>query len=180
MWSTPQNFKPNLTIWVGVFGLNKSSSLSTQMALLSTSSISTVKLTLPCSKQDAKASAFASSAALVSISKLGETTRWWLSVSRVHFPQVQWFVSYLSKTTFEFDSVMYAPLLHKKVMALATINSVAATNTICSNLGEIPTHCATVKGGIANHCMWCISWKSCRHPLLSACGHSLFWVQDLH
>ncbi len=29
------------------------------------------------------------------------------------------------------DNVVYAPLLHKKVMALATIDSVATTKTIC-------------------------------------------------
>jgi hypothetical protein len=45
---------------------------------------------------------------------------------------------------FEFDSVVYAPLLHKKVMALATIDSVATTKTVHSNLREIPTYCATV------------------------------------
>jgi hypothetical protein len=32
---------------------------------------------------------------------------------------------------FEFDSVVYAPLLHKKVMAMATIDSVATTKTLC-------------------------------------------------
>ncbi len=49
---------------------------------------------------------------------------------------------------FEFNSVVYAPLLHKKVMALATIDSVATTKTLCSNLREIPTYSATVKGNI--------------------------------
>jgi hypothetical protein len=61
------------TRWVGALGLNKSPSLSTQTAITSTSLISTVKLTLPCSKQDAKASA--SLAVLVSISKQVKTTR---------------------------------------------------------------------------------------------------------
>jgi hypothetical protein len=49
---------------------------------------------------------------------------------------------------FEFNSVVYAPLLHKKVMALATINSVATMKTLRLNLREIPTYCATVKGNI--------------------------------
>jgi hypothetical protein len=49
---------------------------------------------------------------------------------------------------FEVDSVVYAPLLHKKVMALATIDSVATTKTLCSNMREIPTYCAAVKGNI--------------------------------
>jgi hypothetical protein len=40
------------------------------------------------------------------------------------------------------------PLLHKKVMALATIDSVATTKTLRSNLREITTYCATVKGDI--------------------------------
>ncbi len=44
--------------------------------------------------------------------------------------------------------MVYAPLLHKKVMALATIDSVDTTKTLCSNLREITTYCATVKVGI--------------------------------
>ncbi len=46
------------------------------------------------------------------------------------------------------DNVVYAPLLHKKVMALATIDSVAATKTLRSNLREISTYCTTIKGDI--------------------------------
>ena len=48
----------------------------------------------------------------------------------------------------EYNNVVYAPLLHKKVMALATIDSVATTKTLRSNLREITTYCATVKGDI--------------------------------
>jgi hypothetical protein len=48
----------------------------------------------------------------------------------------------------EHNNVVYAPLLHKKVMALATIDSVATTKTLHSNLREITTYCATVKGDI--------------------------------
>ncbi len=44
--------------------------------------------------------------------------------------------------------MVYAPLLHKKVMALATINSVATTKTLRLNLREISTYCATIKGNI--------------------------------
>jgi hypothetical protein len=33
-------------------------------------------------------------------------------------------------------------------MALATINSVATTKTLRSNLRELPTHCSTIKGDI--------------------------------
>ncbi len=40
------------------------------------------------------------------------------------------------------------PLLHKKVMALATIDSVATTKTLRSNLRELPTYCSTIKGDI--------------------------------
>ncbi len=51
---------------------------------------------------------------------------------------------------YEFNSVVYAPLLHKKVMALATIDSVATTTTktLCLNLREISTYGATVKRNI--------------------------------
>jgi hypothetical protein len=45
-------------------------------------------------------------------------------------------------------NVIYAALLHKKIMALATINSVATTKTLCSNLRELPTYCSTIKGDI--------------------------------
>ena len=48
----------------------------------------------------------------------------------------------------EHNNVVYAPLLHKKVMALATIDSVATTKTLRSNLREIATYCATIKGDI--------------------------------
>jgi hypothetical protein len=40
------------------------------------------------------------------------------------------------------------PLLHKKIMALATIDTVATTKTLCSNLRELPTYCSTIKGDI--------------------------------
>jgi hypothetical protein len=43
---------------------------------------------------------------------------------------------------------MYALLLHKKVMALATIDSFATTKTLRSNLREILIYCATIKGNI--------------------------------
>jgi hypothetical protein len=46
------------------------------------------------------------------------------------------------------NDVVYGPLLHKKVMALMTINSVATTKALCANLREITTYCATVKGNI--------------------------------
>jgi hypothetical protein len=48
----------------------------------------------------------------------------------------------------EHNNVVYAPLLHKKVMALATIDSVATAKTLRSNLREITTYCTTVKGDI--------------------------------
>jgi cell division protein FtsB len=49
---------------------------------------------------------------------------------------------------YEIDDVIYAPLLHKKIMTLATINSVATTKTLRSNLRELPTFCSTIKGDI--------------------------------
>jgi hypothetical protein len=33
-------------------------------------------------------------------------------------------------------------------MVLATINSVATTKTLCSNLKKLPTYCSTIKGDI--------------------------------
>jgi len=48
----------------------------------------------------------------------------------------------------EHNNVVYAPLLHKKVMALETIDYVATTKPLRSNLREITTYCATVKGNI--------------------------------
>jgi hypothetical protein len=49
---------------------------------------------------------------------------------------------------YKIDNVVYAPLLHKKVMALATIDLVATTKTLCSNLMELPTYHSTIKGDI--------------------------------
>jgi hypothetical protein len=48
----------------------------------------------------------------------------------------------------EIDNIIYAPLLHKKIMALTTIDSVATTKTLRSNLREQPTYCSTIKGDI--------------------------------
>jgi hypothetical protein len=49
---------------------------------------------------------------------------------------------------YKIDNVIHAPLLHKKIMALATINSVFTTKTLRSNLRELPTFCSTIKGDI--------------------------------
>jgi hypothetical protein len=49
---------------------------------------------------------------------------------------------------YEINNVVYAPLLYKKIMALATIDSVTTTKTLHSNLGELPTFCFTIKGDI--------------------------------
>jgi hypothetical protein len=49
---------------------------------------------------------------------------------------------------YEIDNVIYAPLLHKKIMALATIHYVATTKTVRSNLWELPIYCSTIKGDI--------------------------------
>jgi hypothetical protein len=49
---------------------------------------------------------------------------------------------------YEINDIVYAPLLRKKVIALATINSVATTKMLCANLQELPTYCASVKGNI--------------------------------
>jgi hypothetical protein len=49
---------------------------------------------------------------------------------------------------YKIDNVIYAPLLHKKIIALATIDSVAITKTLCSNLRELSTYCSTIKRDI--------------------------------
>jgi hypothetical protein len=49
---------------------------------------------------------------------------------------------------YENDNIICAPLLHKKIMALATNNSVATTKTLRSNPRELPTYCSTIKGDI--------------------------------
>ncbi len=49
---------------------------------------------------------------------------------------------------YKIDNIIYTPLLHKKIMALATIDSVATTKTLRSNLRELPTYCSTIKGDI--------------------------------
>jgi cell division protein FtsB len=49
---------------------------------------------------------------------------------------------------YKIDNVIYASLLHKKIMALATTILVAITKTLCSNLRELPTYCSTIKGYI--------------------------------
>ncbi len=49
---------------------------------------------------------------------------------------------------YEIDNVIYAPRLHKKIVALATIDSVVTTKTLRSNLRELPTYCSTIKEDI--------------------------------
>jgi hypothetical protein len=41
---------------------------------------------------------------------------------------------------YKINNVIYEPLIHKKIMALATIDSVATTKTLRSNLRELPTY----------------------------------------
>jgi hypothetical protein len=49
---------------------------------------------------------------------------------------------------YEIDNVIYAPLLHKKIVALATTDSFATTKTLRSNLRELSSYCSTIKGDI--------------------------------
>jgi hypothetical protein len=49
---------------------------------------------------------------------------------------------------YKIDDIIYPPLLHKKIMALATTDSVATTKTLHSNLRELPTYCSAIKGDI--------------------------------
>ncbi len=55
-------------------------------------------------------------------------------------------LTYQNKYTF--DGVEYAPLMYKIIMRLATINSVATTQTLCNNLQSLGTYAATVSGNI--------------------------------
>jgi hypothetical protein len=52
------------------------------------------------------------------------------------------------RSEFEINDVVYAPLLHKKIMQIATIDSVATTKTLRANLRELASFCASVKGDI--------------------------------
>jgi hypothetical protein len=47
-----------------------------------------------------------------------------------------------------FDGVEYGPLMYKIIMRLATINSVATTKTLCTNLNNLPIYAASVNGSI--------------------------------
>jgi hypothetical protein len=49
---------------------------------------------------------------------------------------------------YKIDDVIYVPLVNKKIMVLATINSVATPKTLRSNLRELPTYCSTIKEDI--------------------------------
>ncbi len=49
---------------------------------------------------------------------------------------------------YTFDRVEYAPLLYKIIMRLATIDSVATTQTLQENLQNIGVFAATVNGDI--------------------------------
>ena len=52
------------------------------------------------------------------------------------------------RSDFTFDGVEYAPLMYKVIMRLATMDSVATTQTLRDNLQNLGTFAATVKGDI--------------------------------
>ncbi len=52
------------------------------------------------------------------------------------------------KNEYTFDGVEYAPLMYKIIMHLATINSVATTQTLRNNLQLLGVYAATVGGNI--------------------------------
>jgi hypothetical protein len=52
------------------------------------------------------------------------------------------------RNEYTFDGVEYAPLMYKIIMRLATINSVATTQTLCNNLQLLGVYAATVSGNI--------------------------------
>ncbi len=51
-------------------------------------------------------------------------------------------------------------------MALATIDSIAITKTLCSNQRELPTYCSTIKGDIE----LLHSYFDANHTQIIACG----------
>jgi hypothetical protein len=52
------------------------------------------------------------------------------------------------RNEYTFDGVQYAPLMYKIIIRLATINSVATTQTLRSNLQSLGTYAAMVSGDI--------------------------------
>ena len=52
------------------------------------------------------------------------------------------------RAEFTFDDIIYAPLMFKTIMRLATIDSVATTEALRANLRELPTYTTTVQGDI--------------------------------
>ncbi len=52
------------------------------------------------------------------------------------------------RNEYTFDGVKYAPLMYKIIMGLATIDSVATTQTLRNNLQSLRTYAATVSGDI--------------------------------
>jgi hypothetical protein len=55
-------------------------------------------------------------------------------------------LTYHNKYTF--NGVEYAPLMYKIIMRLATINSIAITQTLCENLWNLGVFEAMVNGNI--------------------------------
>jgi len=78
-------------------------------------------------------------------------------------------------TEYEINDVIFAPLLHKKVMQIATIDSVATTKTLRANLRELASYCVSVKGDIeGSHLLRQLSTRrfgrrSSRHPVQRLC-----------
>ena len=52
------------------------------------------------------------------------------------------------QTQFTYDEIAYGPLIYKKIMQLATIDSVATTETLRTNLTNLPSYAASVNGDI--------------------------------
>ena len=52
------------------------------------------------------------------------------------------------QSQYTFDGVEYGPLIYKKIMQMATINSVATTETLRANLTNLPIYVASVNGDI--------------------------------
>ena len=52
------------------------------------------------------------------------------------------------ESQYSFDGILYGPLIYKKIMQLATIDSVATTETLRANLTNLPIYAASVNGDV--------------------------------
>jgi hypothetical protein len=54
----------------------------------------------------------------------------------------------LLQAQYTFDGIKYGPLMYKIIMRLATIDSIATTETLRKNLDGLPAYAASVDGNV--------------------------------